>query len=282
MLATLRHVIDWADDHRCAIGAYNTPTLESLLAVLGRAEARGVPVIIMHAQVHEPAMALGDIGPVMVAAAARAPVPVCVHLDHGESLDYIHRSLDLGFTSVMYDGSVLPYDENVRNTRAAVRLAARYGAGTEAEIGVMPGREAPGAATGAATSGYTDPVTAKHFVEDTHVEALACSFGTVHGFYSQAPKLDFDRITAIRELTGRPLVMHGGSGVSPDDYRRSIGRGIRKINYYSYMSRAGVRGAQQLLDDGGVQYYHDLAKAATDAMAADIDQSMAVFYERAA
>ena len=281
MLAGLKTVLDWAEARGCAIGAYNTPNLESLMAVLGTAEKHDVPVIIMHAQVHEPAMPLAVIGPIMVAVAARSSVAVCVHLDHGESLDYIHRALDLGFTSAMYDGSALPYADNVANTVAAVTLAAQYDAWTEGEIGVMPGRESSGpGAPGpcAPEAAYTDPATAARFVEDTGVQALAGSFGTVHGFYTQAPKLDFDRIATIRAMTGRPLVMHGGSGVAEADYRRAIAAGVRKINYYSYMSYAGVQAARALLADGDVRYYHDVAQAATTAMAADVDQSMRVFY----
>ena len=275
MLVDLMHVLDWAERRGCAAGAYNTPTLESLLAVLGTAEAHDVPVIIMHAQVHEPAMPLASIGPVMVDAARRSSVPVCVHLDHGTSLDYIAAALEYGFTSVMLDGSTLPYDDNVRDTREAVRLARARSAGSEGEIGVMPGREAAGATEPEQL--YTDPDLARRFVEDTGVEALACSFGTVHGFYTAAPRLDFDRIAAIRRLTGRPLVMHGGSGVSPADYARGIACGVRKINYYSYMSYAGVRAAQDLLAVGDVRYYHDVAAAATAAMAADVDASLRAF-----
>ena len=282
MLVKLHEVLDWAETRGCAIGAYNTPNLESLMAVIGEAEARQVPVIIMHAQVHEPAMPLDVIGPIMVDVARRSAVPVCVQLDHGESLDYIHRALDLGFTSAMYDGSHLPYDDNVRDTSELVRLAAQYDAGTEAEIGVMPGHEAAGHAADSSDSDglvYTDPELARQFVEDTGVESLACSFGTVHGLYAKAPKLDFDRIVEIRQLTGRPLVMHGGSGVSPDGYRRSIDAGVRKINYYSYMSNAGVQGAKQLLEKGDVKFFHDVALAAKDAMAADVSKSMDMFYE---
>ena len=282
MLVKLHEVLDWAETRGCAIGAYNTPNLESLMAVTSEAETRQVPVIIMHAQVHEPAMPLDVIGPIMIDIARRSTVPTCVHLDHGESLDYIHHALDLGFTSAMYDGSHLSYADNVRDTRELVRLAAQYDAGTEAEIGVMPGHETEGSSSGTIDSDslvYTDPELARQFAEDTGVESLACSFGTVHGLYAKAPKLDFDRIVEIRQLTGRPLVMHGGSGVSPDGYRRSIDAGVRKINYYSYMSNAGVQGAKQLLEKGDVKFFHDVALAAKDAMAADVSKSMDMFYE---
>jgi fructose-bisphosphate aldolase class II len=279
MLVTLNEVMKMAEEKNYAVGAFNTPNLECLLAVIRNAEEMNVPVIIAHAQLHEEVAPLADIGPVMVFMAKEAKVPVCVHLDHGEDLDYLQKALDMGFTSIMYDGSVLSYEENVANTRKAVAMAAKFGASVEAEIGVMGGREAGAKEPGQkAEDLYTDPELAKKFVEDTGIDALACSFGTAHGIYKVKPKLDFDRIEKIKELTGRPLVMHGGSGVSPEDYVTAISRGIRKINYYSYMSNAGLKAAKELLDTQDVTFYHDIADAAQKAMKADIKKAMKCFY----
>jgi len=137
MLVNLQELMSYAEKNNCAIGAFNTPNLESVMAVLQNAETYQVPVIIAHAQVHEDVMPLETIGPIMVLCAKKAKVPVCVHLDHGESLDYIEKALELGFTSVMYDGSKLAFEDNVENTLKAVKLARKYGAGIEAELGVM-------------------------------------------------------------------------------------------------------------------------------------------------
>lgn len=281
MLASLKEVMEMANQGGYAIGAFNTPNLECLLAVIHNAEEMNVPVIISHAQLHEEIAPLDDIGPLMVYAAKNAKVKVCVHLDHGEDLDYLKRALDIGFTSVMYDGSLYSYEENVENTKKAVVLAAEYNADVEAEIGVMGGREAGASDNGVkAEDLYTDPDVAAKFVAETGIDALAASFGTAHGLYKAAPKLDFDRIEQICAKTGIPLVMHGGSGVSPEDYRKAIAKGVRKINYYSYMSNSGVKAAKELLGSQDVTYYHDIAMAAQKAMKADVLKAMNVFYAK--
>ena len=263
MLVTLNDVLKIVEEKNYAVGAFNTPNLECLLAVIRNAEEMNVPVI----------------GPVMLCMAKEAKVPVCVHLDHGETLEYLQKALDMGFTSIMYDGSLLSYEENVENTKKAVAMAAKTGASVEAEIGVLGGREAGAKPVEQkAEDLYTDPELAKKFVEDTGIDALACSFGTAHGIYEVKPKLDFDRIEKIKSLVNIPLVMHGGSGVSPEDYRTAISRGIRKINYYSYMSNAGTKAAKKLLDTQEVTFFHDIAEVAQKAMKADVRKAMEVFY----
>ena len=276
MLVTLTEILALAEEKKCAVGAFNTPNLECVLAVLNAAEKLDVPVILSHAQLHEPVSPLSAIGPVMVQAARQAKVPVCVHLDHCEDLDYMKRALELGFTGVMYDGSVLPYEENAKNTRAAVALVKDFGAGVEAEIGTLAAREG-GSETGAGGPVYTDPELAVKFCRETGIDALAPSFGTAHGLYKSKPVLDLERVKTIAERTALPLVMHGGSGVSPEDYRIAIRNGIRKINYYSYMSNAGVHAVKALLEAENVTFFHDLAFAAQQAMEENAAQAMRVF-----
>ena len=128
MLVTMKEVLAYAKEHQCAIGAFNTPTLENMVAVLNAATKRNVPVILMHAELHEPIAPLELIGPLMVFMAKQASIPVCVHLDHGEHLEYIQKALELGFTSVMYDGSLKPYEENKENTCRCVEMARHFGA----------------------------------------------------------------------------------------------------------------------------------------------------------
>ena len=222
-------------------------------------------------------MPIHVIGPIMVRMAQEADVPVCVMLDHGEDLDYVKKALDLGFSAVMFDGSSRPYEENVRLTKETVRLAGQYGASVEAEIGVVTGHEGKVFEVTSVEEAYTDPELAADFVKATGIDALAASVGTVHGFYATKPKLDFGRIETIREMTGVPLVMHGGSGISVEDTQHAIRCGIRKINYFSYMSNAGVKGVQKLLAEKEVKYFHDLANAAIRAMEEDVLQAMAMF-----
>ena len=275
MLVTLNEILAIAREKKCAVGAFNTPNLECITAVLNAAEALDVPVILSHAELHEDVAPLKVIGPMMVLAAKNAKVPVCVHLDHCETLSYMEQALELGFTGVMYDGSTLPYEENAENTRKAVAMAKKYGANVEAEIGTLASREDGGAT--AAGPVYTDPELAKTFCDETGIDALAPSFGTAHGIYKAKPVLDLERVKTISEKTGLPLVMHGGSGVSDEDYRTAIHNGIRKINYYSYMAKAGVSAVQAMLAEGDVTFFHDLALAAQKAMEENAKKAMKVF-----
>ena len=275
MLVNLREILWLAQNHNFAVGAFNTPNLECINAVLAAAEKLNVPVILSHAQLHEAVAPLAQIGPVMVEAAKTAKVPVCVHLDHCETLDYMQQALDIGFTGVMYDGSTLPYAENLTNTKKAVAMAKNYNCGVEAELGALASREG-GEAVGSGPV-YTDPEEAVVFCAETGIDALAPSFGTAHGIYKAKPVLDLDRVKVIAERTSLPLVMHGGSGVSPEDYRKGIANGLRKINYYSYMSRAGVQAVKALLGAEDVTFFHDLALAAQNAMEVDVEKALWVF-----
>ena len=275
MLVNLREILALAEEKKCAVGAFNTPNLECLNAVIDAAEKLNVPVIISHAELHEGVSPLSKIGPVMVQAAKAASVPVCVHLDHCETLDYMAQALEIGFTGVMYDGSTLPYEENLANTKKAVAMAKNYNCGVEAELGSLASRE--GGNANASGPVYTDPDEAVSFCKETGIDALAPSFGTAHGIYKSKPVLDLDRVKIISEKTGLPLVMHGGSGVSPEDYRTGIRNGLRKINYYSYMSKAGTSAVRELLEKEDVTFFHDLALAAQKAMQADAEKAMRVF-----
>ena len=272
MLVTLKNILKIAEAKKCAIGSFNTPNFESLKAVIGAAEELNQPVIIMHAQVHEEMglCKMDEIAPIMLFMADRASVPVCVHLDHGTELDYVKKGLDLGFTSVMYDGSTLSDEINFANTAIAVEMAHKTGASVEAEIGSMGARES-GAEGG--DSIYTTPSAAKKFSEETGIDALACAFGTAHGIYLKEPKLDFARLDEINKITNVPIVMHGGSGVSHKDYRKVISLGVRKINYYTYMAKAGA----EAISGKTYGQFHDAANDAIAAMKADVKKAISAF-----
>ncbi len=278
VLVTLKEMMETAEKRKIAVGAFNTPNLESLQAVMEAAEEQKLPVIVQFAQCHEPWLPLSIIGPIMVEAARKASVPVCVHLDHGETLEYLQQALDLGFTSIMYDGSVLSYEENLANTKKAVEMAMKKGASVEAELGSMGKRE-----SGAEdeTKIYTDPELAASFVKDTGIDALACSFGTTHGIYLTEPKLDFDVVKKVRSLTGNlPVVMHGGSGVSKEDFRKAIEAGVRKVNYFTYMDKAGGSGALACLEslkEGEPVFFSSLSMAAVKAMKENVKEAMRQF-----
>lgn len=285
MLVTLKEIMDIAEERSIAIGSFNASCLEAVEAELGAAEELELPVIIQFAQCHEPWIPLKTIGPVMVEMAKKAPVPVCVHLDHGETLEYLQEALEIGFTGIMYDGSVLPYEENAGNTKKAVEMAGRFGASVEAELGSMGKRESgsgdEGAGTDDDTKIYTDPRLAARFVSETGIDALACSFGTTHGIYLTEPRLDFDIVRNVRAETGNiPVVMHGGSGVSEEDYHRAVEAGVRKINYFTYMDKAGGAAAADYIKgvkDGGPLFFSSIYMAAREAMKENVKSAMKVF-----
>lgn len=284
MLATLNDVMKIAEERKIAIGSFNTPGLESLTAVIRAAEELDLPVIIQFAQCHEPWIPLDVIGPIMVAAAKRSTVPVCVHLDHGETLEYLEKALHMGFTAIMYDGSTLTYEENLANTKKAVAMAANTGASVEAELGSMGRRESgAGDDTGAddETKIYTNPVQAAEFVKESGIDALACSFGTTHGIYLTEPKLDFDVVKNVRATTNNiPVVMHGGSGVSKEDYKKAIDAGVRKVNYFTYMDKSGGNAVAEYLKTLKADepiFFSSLSMAGRDAMKENVKAAMKMF-----
>lgn len=284
MLVNLKEILEDTRKKHYAVGAFNTPTLESLRAVIEVAEDKQVPVIISHAEVHEELVPIEIIGPIMVQLAKEAKVKVCVHLDHGKSIDMIKRAMKIGFTSIMYDGSEYSYESNIKQTKRVVELVHPYNISVEAELGSMLGAE--GVANGEIDLNdkkmleklYTNPAQAKEFVERTGIDALAIAFGTVHGIYTREPRLDIERVAQIREQVDVPLVMHGGSGVSDEEVQKAIENGISKINYYTYMALAGGEDIRQL-----VQYqeknllFHDIAQRAKEAMKLDVSKTIGIF-----
>ena len=284
MLVTLNEVMKLAEEKRIAVGSFNMPNLESLQAVIGAAEELKLPVILQFAQCHEPWIPLELIGPIMVETAKKSAVPVCVHLDHGETLEYLEKALQIGFTGIMYDGSVLPYEENLANTKKAVAMAGKTGASVEAELGSMGKRESGAGDIGSGeddTKVYTDPQKAKEFVQASGIDALACSFGTTHGIYLTTPKLDFDVVKNVRALTNDiPVVMHGGSGVSREDYHNAIQAGVRKINYFTYMDKSGGNAAAEYLKSLNAEepvFFSSVSMAARDAMKENVKAAMKMF-----
>ncbi|MCR5508071.1 MAG: class II fructose-bisphosphate aldolase [Lachnospiraceae bacterium] len=282
MLVTLKEILKEADNRNIAIGAFNAHCLEAVEAEIRAAQELELPVIIQFAQCHEPWIPLSTIGPVMIGMAKAATVPVCVHLDHGETLEYLEQALKIGFTGIMYDGSALSYEDNLSNTVKAVKMAAEYGASVEAELGSMGKRESGDGDEGAGadddTKIYTDPDLASSFVKASGIDALACSFGTTHGIYLKEPRLDLGIVRSVREKCGGiPVVMHGGSGVSADDFRQAIEAGVRKINYFTYMDKAGGEAAARLASEKDRVFFSDIYMAARNAMYENVKEAMKVF-----
>lgn len=272
MLLNLKEILEIAKENQIAVGSFNTPNMTSIKAVISAAEELNQPVILMHAQVHEEMglCKIEEIAPVMLMFAKASKVPVCVHLDHGTDVEYVKLGLKLGFTSVMYDGSTLEKEENIRNTKLVISEARKYNASVEAEIGSMGAREG---GAGNAASIYTEPDAAAEFVSETNIDALACAFGTAHGIYTSEPKLDFERVSKIKSLIDIPLVMHGGSGINESDYREVIRRGISKVNYYTYMAKAGAEAVSQR----EYTQFHDIITDAEKAMRENVKKAISIF-----
>ena len=284
MLVTLKEILETADQKGQGIGAFNCTGLESLMAITGAAEELNHPVIIQFAEGHGSLIPFDIMAPLMVEFAKKATVPICVHFDHGESFESCKKAIDAGFTGVMIDGSSLPFEENAALTAKVVEYAHQKGASVEAELGSMYASEVgaiePGKNKDLSTEdAYTDPDQAKEFVEKTGVDALAVSFGTSHGVYLTKPELDLDRVTLIKEKTGIPLVMHGGSGLTDDEFRTAVRNGIRKINYYTYMIMEGGKAVADYVNkaDDGIYFFHDMMNTATDAMKETVKKEIQVF-----
>ncbi len=281
MLMNLRDICQIAEQNNMAVAAVNAASLEAIRAAIVVSEETGYPIIIQHAEVHESLVPLSTIAPIVTSLAERSSAQVCLHLDHCEHLSYARRALDLGFTGVMFDGSALPYELNVERSCAAADMCAEFSAGLECELGSMGSREGGDADRGStaqqAGAIYTDPTQAREFVLSTGLDALACSFGTVHGLYCGEPNLNFDVLEQIRAQVKVPLVMHGGSGVSDEDNKRAIDAGVRKINYYTYgVKYAGEAVLDMVRDrekgsERPVVYWHDMTTAAYESLVRTFD-----------
>ena len=237
-LATGRELLAAAEAGGYAVPGFNVSNIELALGVLDAAEERRSPIMLQfNRSNYEHFGGLAIAAATARALAEQAHVPVAVHLDHGDSVATVRAAVHAGFTSLMFDGSTTPLERNLRDTREAYAIALEAGLALEAELGHVGGRE-PGVAT--SESVLTEPATARRFVEETLVDSLAVSVGTAHGL---AGSVRLDLITELRLATRQlPLVLHGGSGVTPADLTAAVRVGIRKVNISTEIHAAFVRG----------------------------------------
>lgn len=238
MLVNLNDVLKKAQEGGYAVGLFNTTDSDMLEGVIAAAEELNSPVIIGTAEILLPYGELQLIGPGMIAAAKRAKVPVVVHYDHGLTFDRCMEALKLGFSSVMFDGSTKDYETNLKETREIVKIAHSFGATVEGEIGHVGNADVGDEDL---TDMYTTPDEAKEYIEATGVDALAIAIGSAHGVYKKKPMLNIERLKEIRAEIDTPLVLHGGSGLSDDDFRNTIREGIDKVNIFTDLCLAGDR-----------------------------------------
>lgn len=276
-LVSLRELVTDASRRGYAVGSFNVVNMDTLQAILQAAEENGSPVILSVAEGHFHFVDLDEFSPVILKAAEKARVPVAVHLDHGQTFPAIVKALRSGFTSVMFDGSLLSLEENITQTREITRMAHAVGVSVEAELGHVTGGEGDASPGVADPSLYTDPKEAAIFVQKTEVDALAVAVGTVHGIYKGKPELDIPRLARIREATQVPLVLHGGSGLSDADFQAAIANGIAKINVYTDMSQRAmqkIRSVDTLPQETGFPEFMCLVK---EAMQEAVTEKMQIF-----
>jgi fructose-bisphosphate aldolase, class II len=234
---TLKEILADAKIRKYTIPCLAALNIESILGILKAAEEKQSPMILCYNKQLTPDIPIEMLMPVMVDAAKKSKVPVATTLDHGSDFDLIMKAIHYGSSSVMFDGSGLPFGENVAKTKEIVKIAHSLGVAVEAELGGVGGNVREAVATSAIESIFTVPEEAVEFVRATGVDCLAISFGNVHGRYTGAPKLDLERVKKIASMLDVPLVMHGASGLEEYDYGRIIDAGISKLNYFSAMCR---------------------------------------------
>ncbi len=230
MLVTLKEILQDASNKKYAVGSFNILNLEMARGIIEAAELENSPLILSLAEVHLPIIPFEYATIIMQKIARDAKVPVCLHFDHGTDFHQITYALKAGFTSVMYDGSVLPYEENIQKTREVLKAAQIFGASVEAELGHVGGAEGQEKAEDTSHEEYTKVDQVTDFISRTEIDALAVAVGTAHGKYVKPPVLDIGRLAEINQVSAKPLVLHGGSGLSDEDFRTVVQNGIRKIN----------------------------------------------------
>ena len=273
-LVKMKDLLNQASEQNRAVGAFSVGNLEMIKGAVKAAEEMNTPIILQIAEVRLPHSPLSLMGPMMVEAARNAKVEIAVHLDHGKTIGVLKQALDYGFTSVMMDGSTLPFEENIKKTLEAAQLAKEYGATVEAELGLVGGSE-----DGSTDEGIrcTNPEDARLFCEKTGVDALAVAIGNAHGNYPVAPRLAFDVLEAIDEKTDVPLVLHGGTGITPQDFRKAVGLGIRKINIATASFDSLTKEAEKYLKTEGRHDYFGLNEAMVQGVYENVKQHITIF-----
>lgn len=258
MLVNMRDLLNDAIDGDYAVGSFSVANMEMVLGVLQAAKELNAPVILQIAEVRLKQSPLEVIGPLMVAAAENADTPVAVHFDHGKTLEKIGQALDLGFTSVMFDGSHLPLDENIEMTKKVIEMAQEYDASVEAEIGCVGGSEDGSEDIAINCTRLEDAIK---FENETQVDALAIAIGNAHGNYKSTPKLRFDILKEVDENTDLPLVLHGGTGITPEDFVKCSHTGIKKINIATATFDMVENTVHKCYNENSINGYYDLQAA---------------------
>jgi ketose-bisphosphate aldolase len=257
-IVTNKELLDRAKAGHYAVAAFNTNNLEYIQAILQAASEKNAPVIIEAAKSEVDYMNGYVFVSMVKLLAENLSIPVGIHLDHGPSYEEALRCIRYGFTSVMYDGSSLPLEENIANTKRVVEAAHACGVPVEGEIGVIGQAMDGPEGTKNDGAGLADPAQCERFVKETGVDCFAAAIGNAHGLYLSKPKLRFDLLQEIEKRTRVPLVMHGGTGIPAEDIRQAISLGVSKINFATVMRKGFIETIKAAIDANPTDY--DLMK----------------------
>ena len=272
-LVKLTDLLTQADD-TYAVGAFNVSDMEMAMGAVRAAEEMKAPIILQVAEGRLRYSPLELLGPVMMAAARHCQMPTAVHLDHGATIETIRLALRLGFTSVMFDGSKYPLEENIARTKEVVALARKYGADVEAEIGRVGGAEGDYKSMDVLVTSVEE---AKRFAEETGVDALAVAIGTAHGNYRTQPELRIDRLKEIAAVVSCPLVLHGGTGLTEQDFHDCLQNGIQKINIATASYDASARQIKTVYQEKPEANYFDFSDAIVQGTYQNVKKHMEIF-----
>lgn len=278
MLVPFSKMLQEAYNGHYAVGAFNCLSIEHVMGAIQAAEELRSPIILQLAEVQFPYAPIEMMAPVYLEAAAKATVPVVVHLDHGQSLETCVKAIQLGFNSVMFDGANIPFEENVRQTAEIVRIARAAGVDVEAELGKVGDTGYGGEGTGDATPDvFTDVEESAEFIARTGVDALAIAIGNLHGRYVATPQLNIDRLKEIADRNNLPLVLHGGSGTSEEDFKSCIHNGISKINVATALQMAVTDAVRKYVNDCPSANYIDMKDVIVKATCESVKQHILLF-----
>jgi fructose-bisphosphate aldolase class II len=278
MIVPFSKILQDAYDGHYAVGAFNCLSIEHVLGAIQAAEELRSPIILQLAEVQFPCAPMEMMAPVYLEVAAKATVPVAVHLDHGQSLETCVKAIQLGFNSVMFDGANLPFEENVRQTAEIVRIARAAGVDVEAELGKVGDTGFGGEGTGEATPDvFTDMEESAEFIAKTGVDALAIAIGNLHGRYVATPQLNIGRLKEIAQRNNLPLVLHGGSGTSEEDFKSCIHNGISKINVATALQMAVTDAVRNYVTECPSANYIDMKDVIVKATCESVKQHILLF-----
>lgn len=278
MLVPFSKMLQDAYEGHYAVGAFNCLSIEHVVGAIKAAEELRSPIILQLAEVQFPCAPMEMMAPVYLEAAAKATVPVAVHLDHGQSVETCVKAIQLGFNSVMFDGANLPFEENVSQTAEIVGIARAAGVDVEAELGKVGDTGFGGEGTGDATPDvFTDVEESAEFIERTGVDALAIAIGNLHGRYVATPQLNIGRLKEIADRNNLPLVLHGGSGTSEEDFKSCIHNGISKINVATALQMAVTDAVRKYVNECPSANYIDMKDVIVNATCESVKQHILLF-----